>query len=155
VIAKGVGPGTPTARQRYGMAQLTPITKMMTHLTLASMDHVPQRVLVVVFCKEQSSVSAESWGYSSTVVELVPSVPKLVTFYHRWGAGSVLALDTCHVTMAARSLAFSGPFDAIILDPHRRCRPQDRACSTPRFLQGGEERLRFPVESCSSGFPRR
>ena len=119
VIAKGVGPERRLLVNGMGMAKLTPITKMMTHLTLASLDHAPKRVLVVCFGMGTSFRSAESWGISSTVVELVPSVPKLVTFYHKDG-DQVLSWPLGHVVMddGRRFLERSPePFDAIILDP--------------------------------------
>lgn len=119
VIAKGVGPERRLLVNGMGMAKLTPITKMMTHITLASLDHVPKRVLVVCFGMGTSFRSAESWGISSTVVELVPSVPKLVTFYHADG-DKVLSWPLGHVVIddGRRFLERSPePFDAIIIDP--------------------------------------
>jgi len=119
VIAKGVGAERRLLVNGMGMAKLTPITKMMTHLTLASLDHVPKRVLVVCFGMGTSFRSAESWGVSSTVVELVPSVPKLVTFYHADG-DKVLSWPLGHVVIddGRRFLERSPePFDAIIIDP--------------------------------------
>jgi spermidine synthase len=119
VIAKGVGVERRLLVNGMGMAKLTPITKMMTHMTLASLDHVPKRVLVVCFGMGTSFRSAESWGISSTVVELVPSVPKLVTFYHADGE-KVLSWPLGHVVIddGRRFLERSHePFDAIIIDP--------------------------------------
>jgi len=119
VIAKGVGPERRLLVNGMGMARLTPITKMMTHMTLASLDHAPKRVLVVCFGMGTSFRSAESWGISSTVVELVPSVPKLVTFYHSDGE-KVLSWPMGHVVIddGRRFLERSTePFDAIIIDP--------------------------------------
>ena len=119
VIAKGVGPERRLLVNGMGMAKLTPITKMMTHLTLASLDHAPKRVLVVCFGMGTSFRSAESWGISSTVVELVPSVPKLVTFYHKDG-DQVLSSPLGHVVIDdGRRFLERSPelFDAIILDP--------------------------------------
>ena len=117
VIAKGVGPERRLLVNGMGMAKLTPITKMMTHLTLASLDHAPQRVLVVCFGMGTSFRSAESWGISSTVVELVPSVPKLVTYYHADG-DQVLSRGHVVIDDGRRFLERSPEtFDAIILDP--------------------------------------
>jgi spermidine synthase len=119
VIAKGVGVERRLLVNGMGMAKLTPITKMMTHMTLASLDHVPKRVLVVCFGMGTSFRSAESWGISSTVVELVPSVPKLVTFYHADGE-KVLSWPLGHVVIDdGRRFLERSPelFDAIIIDP--------------------------------------
>jgi len=60
-----------------------------------------------------------SWGVSSTAVELVPSVPKLFSFYHS-DADNVLASPFSHVVIddGRRFLERSHErFDAIIIDP--------------------------------------
>lgn len=65
-----------------GITNLTPITKMMVHLPLAFLTHPPQSGLVICFGMGTSHLSMLSWGIRSTAVELVPSVPGLVTFFH-------------------------------------------------------------------------
>jgi predicted membrane-bound spermidine synthase len=119
VIAMGVGPERRLLVNGTGMTKLTPITKMMTHFTLASLDHEPKRVLVICFGMGTTFRSALAWGIPSTVVELVPSVPKLVTYYHPDG-DKVLASPLAHVVIddGRRFLERSPePFDAIIIDP--------------------------------------
>ena len=52
------------------------------NLTLASLDHTPQSALVICFGMGTTFRSVASWNISSTAVELVPSVPRLFSFYH-------------------------------------------------------------------------
>ena len=68
------------------MTVLTPITKMMAHFTLAHLATPPRNVLIICFGMGTTFRSAMSWGIPVTVVELVPSVPKLFTYYHPDGA---------------------------------------------------------------------
>jgi hypothetical protein len=133
VIAKGVGPERRLLVNGMGMAKLTPITKMMTHLTLASLDHPPQRVLVVCFGMGTSFRSAESWGISSTVVELVPSVPKLVTFYHADG-DKVLSWPLGHVVIDD-GRRFLERYD-FLLCPVNQLPPYPVAQECPREIAG-------------------
>jgi spermidine synthase len=65
-----------------GMTGLTPITKMMAHLPLAHLDHPPQNALVVCFGMGTTFRSMLSWNIHTTVVELVPSVPRLFWYFH-------------------------------------------------------------------------
>ena len=101
------------------MTALTPITKMMAHFSLASLDHPPQSVLVICFGMGTRFRSALSWGISTTAVELVPSVPKLFTYYHEDGA-QVLASPHAHLVIddGRRFLERTDEkFDVIIIDP--------------------------------------
>jgi spermidine synthase len=79
--------GTGNERRRLlvngvGITSLTPITKMMVHLPTAFLPRRPQNGLVICFGMGTSHLSMLSWGVPSTAVELVPSVPGLVTFFH-------------------------------------------------------------------------
>jgi len=65
-----------------GITSLTPITKMMVHLPMAFLPQPPQSGLVICFGMGTSHLSMLSWGVHATAVELVPSVPKVVTFFH-------------------------------------------------------------------------
>jgi len=65
-----------------GITNLTPITKMMVHLPNAFLPRPPQTGLVICFGMGTTHLSMLSWGIHSTAVELVPSVPGLVTFFH-------------------------------------------------------------------------
>ena len=119
VIAAGTGMEKQLLVNGYGMTILTPITKMMAHFPLASLDHPPRSVLIICFGMGTTFRSAISWGISTTAVELIPSVPKLFTFYHPDGA-KVLASAWAHVVIddgrryLKRTLQ---QYDAIIIDP--------------------------------------
>lgn len=119
VIAYGVGMDRKLATNGVNMTSLTPITKMMAHFPLAIMDHPPQNVLVICFGMGTTYRSALSWGVPVTAAELVPSVPKLFTFFHEDGA-QLLALPRSHLVIddGRRFLERTGEkFDLIVLDP--------------------------------------
>ena len=119
VIATGRGMEKQLLVNGYGMTTLTPITKMMAHFPLASMDHPPRSVLIVCFGMGTTFRSAISWGVSTTAVELIPSVPKLFTYYHPDGA-QVLASPWAHVVIddGRRYLERStAQYDLITIDP--------------------------------------
>jgi spermidine synthase len=102
-----------------GMTELTPVTKMMAHFTLASLDHQPRSGLVICFGMGTTFRSVVSWGISSTTVELVPSVPKLFSYYHS-DAAQVMASPLAHVVIDdGRRYLERTPekFDTIIIDP--------------------------------------
>jgi spermidine synthase len=82
VIATGEGMDKRMVINGFGMTSLTPITKYMAHLPLAFMDRQPQNGLVICFGMGTSFRSMLSWGIDTTVVELIPSVPKLFGYYH-------------------------------------------------------------------------
>lgn len=85
VIAIGEGRGKHMLVNGVGITSLTPITKMMAHLPLAALGRPPRRGLVVAFGMGTSFRSMLSWGIPTTAVELVPSVPGLVGYYHADG----------------------------------------------------------------------
>ncbi len=119
VIATGAGMERRLITNGTGMTALTPITKMMAHLTLASLDQPPRNVLVICFGMGTTHRSVISWGVPSTAVELVPSVPRLFSYYHEDGA-KVLASPLSQVVIddGRRYLERSTQnYDAIIIDP--------------------------------------
>ena len=119
VIACGVGKQRRLLVNGMGMTYLTPMTKMMAHMTLASLDHTPHSALVICFGMGTTFRSVTSWGISSTAVELVPSVPRVFSFYHA-DAAQVMALPFAHVVIddGRRYLERTpAKYDAIILDP--------------------------------------
>jgi predicted membrane-bound spermidine synthase len=69
-----------------GMTTLTPITKMMAHLPMAFLERPPKNALVICFGMGTTFRSMLSWGVPVTAVELVPSVPRMVGFFHADGA---------------------------------------------------------------------
>jgi len=102
-----------------GITTLTPITKMMVHLPMAFLARPPQNALVVCFGMGTSFRSALSWGVPTTAVELVPSVPRLVGFYHQDGP-DLLASPLARVVIDdGRRLLERTPerYDVITIDP--------------------------------------
>ena len=102
-----------------GMTVLTPITKMMAHFPLASLDHPPGEVLVICFGMGTTFRSALSWGIPVTAVDLVPSVPKLFHFFHA-DAAQVLASPLAHIVADdGRHYLERNParYDVIMIDP--------------------------------------
>jgi spermidine synthase len=101
------------------MTGLSPITKMMAHLTLASHEQPPQNTLVICFGMGTTFRSALTWGIPATVVDLIPSVPKLFSYYHS-DAAQVEALPGARIISddGRRFLErTSQTFDSIIVDP--------------------------------------
>ena len=119
VIATGTGMRKQLLVNGFGMTFLTPITKMMPHLTLASLTRVPRNALLRCFGMGTTFRSAMSWGIPATSVDLVPSVPQLFTYYHSDG-GQVLASPLAQIVIddGRRYLERSPQsYDAIIVDP--------------------------------------
>src|SRR6202795_1667183 len=119
VIAEGEGKDRRLLVNGMGMTILTPITKMMAHLPLASLDHTPHSALIICFGMGTTFRSVVSWNISGTVVELVPSVPRLFSYYHA-DAAEVMASPFAHVVIddGRRFLERSpAKYDAIIIDP--------------------------------------
>jgi spermidine synthase len=101
------------------MTSLNSITKMMAHLTLASHDRPPRNTLVICFGMGTTFRSALTWGQPVTVVDLIPSVPKLFPYFHS-DAKQVLASPNAHIVAddGRRYLErTSQTFDSIIVDP--------------------------------------
>jgi len=119
VIATGDGMGRMLLVNGYGMTSLTPITKMMAHLPLAFLDRTPQNALVICFGMGTTFRSLHSWGIPVTVVELVPSVPRLFGYFHS-DAEAVLNSPLSHVVIddGRRYLErTTEQYDVITIDP--------------------------------------
>jgi spermidine synthase len=119
VIAEGEGMQRRLLVNGMGMTKLNPITKMMAHLTLASLDHTPRSALIICFGMGTTFRSVMTWNISATAVELVPSVPKLFSYYHA-DADEVMKLQLAHVVIDdGRRFLERSPtkYDAIIVDP--------------------------------------
>jgi spermidine synthase len=119
VIATGTGMNKRLLTNGFGITKLTPITKMMAHLTLASLHEPPRNALIICFGMGTTFRSAMSWGISATAVELVPSVPRLFSYYHS-DADRVLQSPRAHVVVddGRRFLERSSEkFDVILIDP--------------------------------------
>jgi spermidine synthase len=119
VVATGEGMGKRLLVNGVGMTHLSPITKMMAHLPLAFLSRPPQKALVVCFGMGTSELAMLSWGIDSTAVELVPSVPLAVTFFHP-KANEVLRSPHAHIVVddgRAFLERSSEQYDVITTDP--------------------------------------
>ena len=119
VIAAGEGMQKQLFVNGVSMTILTPITKMMSAMPLAFLDHPPQNALVICFGMGTTHRSMLSWGIDSTVVDLVPSVPALFSYFHA-DAPELLKSPHSHVVVddGRRFLErTTGQYDVIIIDP--------------------------------------
>lgn len=119
IIATGTGMAKRLRVNGVGITALDPITKVMAHLPLASLDHTPSSALVICFGMGTTYRSLLSWNIPTTAVELVPSVPKVFWYYHSDGP-QLLASPLSHVVIddGRRYLErTSAQYDAINLDP--------------------------------------
>jgi spermidine synthase len=119
VIATGEGMSRRLLVNGTGMTKLTPITKMMVHLPLSWLKQPPTNGLVICFGMGTSFRSMLSWGINATVVELVPSVPKLFGYFHADGP-ELLESPRAHVVIddGRRFLERSSEqYDVIAADP--------------------------------------
>jgi predicted membrane-bound spermidine synthase len=119
VVATGSGMGKRLLVNGVGITSLSPITKMMVHLPNAFLPHPPQNGLVICFGMGTTHLSMLSWGIHSTAVELVPSVPELVTFFHP-NAAPLMASPLSHVVIDDGRFYLersSEQYDVITIDP--------------------------------------
>jgi len=119
VIAAGQGMEKTLFVNGVGMTILTPITKMMSAMPLAFLDHPPHNALVICFGMGTTHRSMLSWGIDSTVVDLVPSVPQLFWYYHADGP-QLLKSPRSHVVVddGRRFLErTTAQYDVIVIDP--------------------------------------
>jgi spermidine synthase len=119
VIAAGQGMEKSLYVNGINMTILTPITKMMSAMPLAFLDRPPQNALVICFGMGTTHRSMLSWGIDSTVVDLVPSVPKLFWYYHA-DAPQLLKSPRSHVVVddGRRFLErTTDQYDVIVIDP--------------------------------------
>jgi spermidine synthase len=119
VMATGEGMQKLLYVNGVNMTVLTPITKLMAALPLTHLSRPPQNALVICFGMGTTHRSMISWGIDSTVVDLVPSVPKLFPYFHS-DAQKVLSSPHSHV-VADDGRRFlertTQQFDVIIIDP--------------------------------------
>ena len=102
-----------------GITNLTPITKMMVHMPNAFLPHPPRSGLVICFGMGTTHLAMLSWGIDSTAVELVPSVPALVTFFHP-NAAALMKSPLSHVVIDDGRFYLersSEQYDVITIDP--------------------------------------
>ena len=154
VMAFGEGMEKSLRVNGIGMTSLTPITKMMVHLPLAFLERTPQNGLVLCLGMGTSYRSMLSWGISSTVVELVPSIQKLLPFYQIDGEkllhvsnGSIIVDDARRFLERSTQI-----FDVIVVDPPRLLRLQLPVYSTPVSFMPQLPGVLPRMELFSSGF---
>jgi len=118
-VAAGKGMERRLLVNGVGMTALSPITKMMAHLPMASLAAPPRSVLVLCFGMGTSFRSALSWDVPVTVVELVPSVPRLFSYFHEDGDQLMRSPNARVVIDDARRFLerTQESFDVIIVDP--------------------------------------
>ena len=119
VIATGEGMERQLLVNGIGMTRLTPITKLMAHVPLTMLSRPATNGLVICFGMGTTFRSMVSWGIRTTVVDLVPSVPKMFGYYHSDGPG-LLKSPLVHVVIDdGRRFLERSPeqFDAIVTDP--------------------------------------
>jgi spermidine synthase len=119
VVATGEGMTKRLLVNGIGMTNLTPMTKVMAHLPLAFLDRAPKSALVMCFGMGTTYRSLLSWNISSTAVELVPSVPRMVWYFHPDGV-ELLRSPLSHVVIddGRRYLErTSEQYDVITIDP--------------------------------------
>jgi spermidine synthase len=119
VMATGEGMRKHLLVNGVGMTGLSPVTKIMAHLPLAFLDHSPQKALAICFGMGTTFRSLLSWDISTTAVELVPSVPKMFSYFHS-DAQQVLSSPLSHVVVddGRRYLErTSDQYDVITIDP--------------------------------------
>jgi spermidine synthase len=119
VIATGEGMRKHLLVNGIGMTGLSPVTKIMAHLPLAFLDHPPQKALAICFGMGTTYRSLLSWNVSTTAVELVPSVPKMFSYFHA-DAQQVLSSPLSHIVVddGRRYLERSSEqYDVVTIDP--------------------------------------
>jgi hypothetical protein len=119
VIAVGHGRGRTLLVNGIGITALTPITKLMAHLPLAFLDRAPERALVICFGMGTTDRALLSWDIPATAVELVPSVPQMVGYFHADGPAMLRSPKAQVVIDDGRRYLerTSGELDVITMDP--------------------------------------
>lgn len=119
VVASGRGMRRQLLVNGVNMTILTPITKLMSAMPLAFLDHPPQKALVICFGMGTTHRSMLSWGIDSTAVDLVPGVFELFWYFHADGP-DLLKSPRSHVVVddGRRFLErTTGQYDVIVIDP--------------------------------------
>lgn len=119
VIAYGSGMKKNLLINGYGITNLTPITKVMAHLPLSFLGHRPENALVICFGMGTTLRAVHSWGIPVIAVELVPSVPRLFSYYHEDGDAILRSAQTQVVIDDGRRYLerTTVQFDVITIDP--------------------------------------
>lgn len=119
IIATGQGMDKQLLVNGIGITNLSPVTKMMAHLPLASLEHQPQNALDICFGMGTTFRSLLSWNIPSTAVDLVPSVPRMFWYFHS-DAPELLRSPLAHIIIddGRRYLErTTEQYDVITIDP--------------------------------------
>ncbi|HLW75850.1 MAG TPA: hypothetical protein VKS01_02675 [Bryobacteraceae bacterium] len=119
VIAAGTGMDRELLVNGIGMTKLAPVTKMMAHMTAAWLDQPPRDSLVICFGMGTTFRSLMTWDMRTTAIELVPSVPRLIGFFHPDSANLAASPGARVIVDDGRRFLARSPdtFDIILLDP--------------------------------------
>ena len=118
VVAHGTGMERGLLVNGTGIAKLTPITKVMAHLTLATHGHARSAV-AICFGMGTTLRSMRAWGIEAVGVDLSPSVIEAFPFFHA-DAAAVAADPRIGIVAddGRRFLSRAGrSFDVIAVDP--------------------------------------
>lgn len=135
VISQGSGMDKRLLVNGIGMTTLTPITKVMAHLPLASLGHKPSSALVICLGMGTTFRSIASWGIDAVAVELVPGVKDAFGYYFD-DASEILNHPNCLIVVddGRRFLKRTNRlFDVIAIDP-----PPPVEASGSSLLYSGE-----------------
>ena len=102
-----------------GITGLSPTTKLMAHVPMAFLNRPPQSALNICFGMGTTFRSLLSWGVPTTSVELVPSVPRMFSYFHPDGVQLLRSpLSRIVIDDGRRYLERSSErFDVITVDP--------------------------------------
>ena len=119
VIASGSGMDKRLQVDGTHVTSLNVMTKMFAHLPLAFLNHAPERSAVICFGMGTTFRSMTTWNIKTTVVELVPSVPKLFPFFFSDAARILENPNATVVIDDGRRFLSRGSetFDVIVIDP--------------------------------------
>jgi len=118
-IATGNGFNRQLLVNGVGMTSLTPITKYIAHLPLALMPRPARNGLVICFGMGTSFRSMLTWGIPTTVVDLIPSVPALFSYFHA-DAREVESSPLARIAIDDGRRFLDGSaqsYDVIVVDP--------------------------------------
>ena len=119
VIATGTGFDRLLMVNGTGMTKLTPVTKFIAHLPLAAMSRPPKNGLVICFGMGTSFRSMMAWGIPTTAVDLIPSVPKMFSYFHN-DAAELMRSPLARVVVDDGRRYLDGSnqkYDVIVVDP--------------------------------------
>ncbi len=119
IIATGTGMKKKLKVNGVGITALSPVTKVMAHLPLASLNRAPKNALVVCFGMGTTYRALLSWNIAATAVELVPSVPRVFGYYHPDGPALLRSpLSNVVIDDGRRYLERTAEqYDLVTLDP--------------------------------------